>query len=59
MLEAIGESGLPVLAQIGNMDKPEIDEWLTGAGINLHTVVRELLPRALPFSALSLDSYAI
>ncbi len=52
VLEAIGESGLPVLAQIGNMDKPEIDEWLTAPASISHTVVRELCPRALPFSAL-------
>lgn len=44
VLAVLEARGLPVLAQIGNMDKPEIDQWLTGAGINLHARVRELAP---------------
>ena len=35
----------PVLwAQIGNMDRPEVDAWLSEKGCNLHTRVQELTP---------------
>lgn len=44
VLQKLGESGLPILAQIGNMDHAEIDEWLDEKGINLHCQVRELAP---------------
>lgn len=37
-------ASLPVYAQIGNMDKPEVDEWLNGKGHNLHARVYELTP---------------
>ncbi|MBO4300072.1 MAG: metallophosphoesterase family protein [Desulfovibrio sp.] len=40
---------LPVLAQIGNMDRPEIDAWLTDKDWNLHTVMRELTPEVAAF----------
>lgn len=33
-----------VLAQIGNMDKPEVDPWLSGQGLNLHRRAVELTP---------------
>ena len=33
-----------IWAQIGNMDRPEVDEWLSGLGCNLHTQVHELTP---------------
>lgn len=33
-----------VWAQIGNMDRPEVDVWLTEKGWNLHTFTRELTP---------------
>lgn len=33
-----------ILAQIGNMDKPEITEYLKGQGANLHLEARELAP---------------
>ena len=33
-----------VLAQIGNMDRAEADDWLENEGINLHRKVRELGP---------------
>jgi len=33
-----------VLAQFGNMDRPEIDGWLREQGRNLHDEVRELAP---------------
>ena len=46
---AIRERGLPVLAQIGNMDKAEIDDWLTGEGVNLHGKTRELAPEIAVF----------
>ncbi|MDR0816465.1 MAG: metallophosphoesterase family protein [Desulfovibrio sp.] len=44
VLDALRRSGKPVLAQIGNMDKPEVNDWLNAQGINLHTAVRELAP---------------
>jgi len=34
-----------VLAQIGNMDRPEVNRWLEAEGINLHCKVRELAPQ--------------
>ena len=33
-----------VLAQFGNMDRPEVSDWLTETQRNLHNVVRELAP---------------
>lgn len=42
VMQALAERGLPVLAQIGNMDRPEVDAWLNEKGCNLHTQVREL-----------------
>ena len=33
-----------VLAQIGNMDRAEVNDWLEAKGINLHRNVRELSP---------------
>ena len=44
MLTALRSPGLPVLAQIGNMDRAEIDAWLTAQGCNLHLQVVELVP---------------
>lgn len=44
VMDALQASGLPVLAQIGNMDRPEVDAWLTEQGENLHCQVRELTP---------------
>lgn len=42
VLNVIGGAGLPVLAQIGNMDKGEVSDWLSKSGINLHCQVHEL-----------------
>lgn len=44
VMERLASHGLPVLAQIGNMDKPEIDDWLGRHGQNLHRTCRELAP---------------
>jgi hypothetical protein len=33
-----------VVAQIGNMDQPEADAWLAEQGINMHRMLRELVP---------------
>ncbi|MCH5276978.1 MAG: metallophosphoesterase [Desulfovibrionaceae bacterium] len=44
VIEAIQAVNPVVLAQIGNMDRPEVNEWLEGEGINLHRKVRELAP---------------
>ena len=33
-----------ILAQIGNMDRAEVNDWLEAKGINLHRNVRELSP---------------
>jgi Icc-related predicted phosphoesterase len=49
VLGALRRSGKPILAQIGNMDKPEVDRWLTEQGVNLHTVTRELAPEIAVF----------
>lgn len=38
-----------VLAQIGNMDRPEVDLWLSEQGWNLHTTTRELTPDTVIF----------
>lgn len=44
VIDTIKKTGLQVYAQIGNMDKQEIDAWLTGQGYNLHCNVFELAP---------------
>ncbi len=38
-----------VWAQIGNMDRPEVDAWLSEKGCNLHTRVQELTPEIALF----------
>ena len=43
-MEVLRAHDLPVWAQIGNMDRPEVDAWLSEQGWNLHTVTRELTP---------------
>lgn len=40
----IEASGLPVFAQIGNMDLPEVNDWLERTGHNIHAKMRELAP---------------
>lgn len=42
--EAMPREGMPIFAQIGNMDRPEVDTWLTKQGWNIHTQVKELSP---------------
>ncbi|MDR1856815.1 MAG: metallophosphoesterase [Desulfovibrio sp.] len=49
VMNAIVALGLPCWAQIGNMDKPEVDGWLTKKGWNLHNTVRELAPDVAAF----------
>lgn len=44
VLSLIEEHTPNILAQIGNMDRGEITEWLNSKGWNLHTAVRELAP---------------
>ncbi len=44
VIEAVEAINPVVLAQIGNMDRPEVDDWLEDEGINLHRKVRELAP---------------
>lgn len=44
VIEAVQAVNPVVLAQIGNMDRPEVDDWLEKQGINLHCKVRELAP---------------
>ncbi|MDR3358947.1 MAG: metallophosphoesterase family protein [Desulfovibrio sp.] len=51
VMEELRRSGKPVLAQIGNMDRPEVDRWLTEQGINLHARTRELAPGIAVFGA--------
>lgn len=44
VLDSLENSGRVIYAQTGNMDKPEIDEWLTETGINIHAKVVEIAP---------------
>lgn len=44
VLDALMAPGIPVLAQFGNMDKGEINDWLNDKNINLHAKVREIAP---------------
>ena len=44
VIEAFQARHPVVLAQIGNMDRAEVDDWLEAQGINLHRKVRELDP---------------
>lgn len=44
VIESIEAVHPVVLAQIGNMDRPEVNDWLEARGVNLHRHVRELLP---------------
>ncbi|MBQ9406400.1 MAG: metallophosphoesterase family protein [Desulfovibrio sp.] len=44
VMDVLCASNVPVLAQIGNMDRPEVDTWLSQKGCNLHRVTRELTP---------------
>lgn len=45
VVETIWQYNPTVLAQIGNLDRPEVDNWLEQQGINLHNKVRELTPK--------------
>lgn len=49
VMEALSACGIPVLAQIGNMDRPEVDQWLSEKGCNLHAATRELTPQIAIF----------
>lgn len=42
VIEAVHAVNPVALAQIGNMDRPEVNDWLEKEGINLHCKVREL-----------------
>ncbi len=44
VIEAFQAAPPGVLAQIGNMDRAEVNDWLEAKGINLHRNVRELSP---------------
>lgn len=44
VMDRIEASGLPVYAQIGNMDLPEVNDWLERTGHNIHAQMRELRP---------------
>lgn len=44
VLEAVAARVSRVYAQIGNMDKPEVTQWLEERGWNLHTRGRSLFP---------------
>ena len=49
VMNALCVHDIPVLAQIGNMDRPEVDQWLSEKGWNLHAVTRELTPEIAIF----------
>ncbi len=44
VIEAFHAVNPVILAQIGNMDRAEVNDWLEERGINLHRNVRELSP---------------
>lgn len=44
VMDSLRSHNSMILAQIGNMDRPEVDQWLSEKGWNLHTVTRELTP---------------
>lgn len=44
IMDIMQSSGVPVWAQIGNMDRPEVSDWLSETGHNIHAKVRELTP---------------
>lgn len=44
VLDKIAARNLPVIAQVGNMDKMEIDQWLNENGLNIHRRVVALAP---------------
>lgn len=44
IMDILEKTGLPVLAQIGNMDLADVNEWLEQSGHNLHRRSRELAP---------------
>ncbi|MBD5553300.1 MAG: serine/threonine protein phosphatase [Desulfovibrio sp.] len=41
---AIAAAGLPVFAQVGNMDLMPVNDWFEQKGVNIHGHVRELAP---------------
>lgn len=49
VLAALEATGKPVLAQVGNMDKMDVDAWLDQKGVNLHRKTRELAPGVAVF----------
>ena len=49
ILGALRATGKPVWAQIGNMDKPGVNSWLSGLGCNLHCQKHELAPDVAMF----------
>ncbi len=44
VMDALSRTRPVLFAQIGNMDRPEVDVWLTEKGGNLHGQVHELTP---------------
>jgi len=48
VFEAVRHYTDTIFAQIGNMDRPEVTEYLTQQGANIHRTARPLLPELLP-----------
>lgn len=44
VIESIAAYNPVILAQFGNMDRPEVGDYLTELGINMHATVRHLTP---------------
>lgn len=44
VMQTIEKASLPVYAQIGNMDLPEVNDWLERTGHNIHAQAKELAP---------------
>lgn len=47
--EAMPQKDLPLWAQFGNMDRADVDSWLSQQGLNIHTRVCELAPGVAMF----------
>ncbi len=48
VIEAVRRENAVIMAQIGNMDKSEVDAYLTGEGVNLHATGR-VTPQGVGF----------
>lgn len=45
VIEKARKLNIPIYAQIGNMDRPEVNVWLESQGVNIHCKTEELAPQ--------------